>query len=187
MIKVDLHYIRKHSRWLACCQISIIWVSWKKSQKSNIGWPPQPRTEKMLEFNMIFYVTVKTFLFTKHQNEASLVLKLLNSRTWITLKSLVVIFQALETSPDSLTSAASATSLASSASTAQFRQKTTWSWWSDLPWHQNDQYWSIFVEWIIKNFTDIWNFLCWRLLRPVYVTFLNFFWWNSNGGYLATW
>ena len=34
----------------------------------------------MLKFNMIFYVTVKTFLFTKHQNEASLVLKLLQRR-----------------------------------------------------------------------------------------------------------
>ena len=48
---------------------------------------------------MIFYDTVKTFRFSKHQNEVTLVLKLLNSRTWITLKSSVVIFQALETSP----------------------------------------------------------------------------------------
>jgi hypothetical protein len=59
----------------------------------------------------------KNILF-KHQNKVILVLKLLNSRTWKTLKSTVVIFQVLETSPASLTSAASATSLASTASRA---------------------------------------------------------------------
>ena len=37
----------------------------------------------------------------------------------------VVIFQALETSPASLTSVASATSMASTASKAQFPQKTS--------------------------------------------------------------
>ena len=57
------------------------------------------------------------------QNKVKLVLKLLNSRTWKTLKSTVVIFQALETSAASLTSAASATLLASTASKAQFPQK----------------------------------------------------------------
>ena len=62
--------------------------------------------------------------FSKHQNKVILVLKLLNSRTWKTLKSSVVIFQALETSSASLTSSASATSLASTAFKAQFPQKT---------------------------------------------------------------
>ena len=51
------------------------------------------------------------------------VLKILNSRTWKNLKSSVVIFQALETSPASLTSVVSATSLASTASKAQFPKK----------------------------------------------------------------
>ena len=37
----------------------------KKNQKSNIGWPQKPLTEKMLKFNMIFYATVKAFLFFK--------------------------------------------------------------------------------------------------------------------------
>ena len=68
----------------------------------------------------------QNIFFSKHQNKVILVLKLLNSRTWKTLKSTVVIFQALETSP---------------ASKAQFPQKTSWSWWSDHHWHQNDHYW----------------------------------------------
>ena len=41
------------------------------------------------------------------------------------LEGSAVIFQALETSPASLTSVASATSLASTASKAQFTQKTS--------------------------------------------------------------
>jgi hypothetical protein len=65
---------------------------------------------------MSFHDSVKKIFFSKHQNNVILVLKLLSSRTWKTLKSTVVIFQALKTSPASLTSAASATSLASTAS-----------------------------------------------------------------------
>ena len=56
-----------------------------------------------------------------HQNKVILVLKLLNSRTWMTS---VVIFQALETFVTSLTLEAPVTSLASTASTALFPQKT---------------------------------------------------------------
>ena len=59
----------------------------------------------------------------------------------MTLKSSIVIGQALETTGASLTSAASATSLASLASTALFSQKTSWSLCFDHQWHQNDQYW----------------------------------------------
>ena len=166
MIMVGLSYIKKHSRWLACSQISSIWVSTKKFQKSTIGWPHQPPTENMLRFNIIFNATVKTF-FSKHLNK--------------------VIFQALKTSPASLTSVASATSL---TSTAQFPQKTSWSWWSDHPQHQNHQYWSIFVEWIIKNPIFHWYWVPSLseagLLRPAYVTFSKNFWWNSNVGYLGT-
>ena len=80
--------------------------------------PQRPRTEKLLKFNMSFHDSVEKVLFSKHQNKVILVLKILNSRTWKTQKSTVVVFQALETSPASLTSAASATSLASTASKA---------------------------------------------------------------------
>jgi hypothetical protein len=47
MITVGLSYIGKHSWWLACSQISTIWVSSKKDQKCHIGWPQQPPTEKV--------------------------------------------------------------------------------------------------------------------------------------------
>jgi hypothetical protein len=60
----------------------------------------------------------KNFFFEtskKYQNK-------LNSRTWMTLKSLLVIFKPLETYEASLASSASATSLASTASTALFPQ-----------------------------------------------------------------
>ena len=54
MITVGLSYIRKHSWWLlACSQFECH----KKIQKSNIGWPQQPPTEKMLKFNL-FYDTL---------------------------------------------------------------------------------------------------------------------------------
>ena len=97
-------------------------VSSVSFQNSNIGWPQQPPTEKLLKFNMTFHdSTKKTFFFKtskKYQNR-------LNSRTWMTLKSLLVISEPLETSAASLASSASATSLASTASTALFPQKTS--------------------------------------------------------------
>ena len=83
-----------------------------------------------------------------------LVLKLLNSRTWMTPQSSIVIFQALETSAASLTSVSSASSLASTASTAStafISQKTSWSWLFDHPCHQNDQRRSLVMEWILKS------------------------------------
>ena len=102
-----------------CLKVSVwswdldIWVLSTNFQKSNIDWPQQPPIEKVLKFSKNFHDSVKIIL----------VLRLLNSRTRITLKSSVVIFQAFETSTASLTSvtsAASATSLASTASTAPF-------------------------------------------------------------------
>ena len=102
-----------------CLKLSVwswgldIWVLSTNFQKSNIDWPQQPPIEKVLKFSKNFHDSVKIIL----------VLRLLNSRTRITLKSSVVIFQALETSTASMTSVAStasATSLASTAYTASF-------------------------------------------------------------------
>ena len=62
----------------------------------DLMWPQQPPTEKVLKFNMIFHDSTKKYFCSKHQNKAILVFKLMNSRTWTTLKSLVVIFQALK-------------------------------------------------------------------------------------------
>ena len=114
-------------------------------------------------------------IFSKHQNKIIFVIELINSRSRMTLKSSVAIFRTLKTSAASLTSAASATSLVSTDSTALFSQKTSWSWWFDHQWHQNDQYQTFCMEWI-----DIWYLFCQRLLRPAYVIFLKTGQWNSN-------
>ena len=97
-----------------------------------------------------------------------------NSRTWMTLKSSVVIFLGPRTSAASFTWSTPATSLTSTASKTLFHQKTSCSKWLVHPWHQNVQYWPLFVKWIIKNpiFTDIWYFFWLRLLRPADVIFL---------------
>ena len=94
------------------------------------------------------------------------------------LKSSLVILQAFKTSAASLTSVASAASVASTASTAIFSQRISWSSLIDHPWHQNDRYWSLFMESIIKS-PIVYSF-CQRLLRPAYVTFLKTGWWNSK-------
>ena len=67
MITVGLSYIKKHSWWLVCSQESTIWVSSKKFQKSNIGWPQQPPTKKMLKFKTILFY--QKIIVSKHQNQ----------------------------------------------------------------------------------------------------------------------
>ena len=47
-----------------------IWVLSTSFEKSNIGWTQQPLTERMLKFDMNFYDSTKTFLFSKHQSKA---------------------------------------------------------------------------------------------------------------------
>jgi hypothetical protein len=92
----------------------------KKIYLMQSQWPP---TEKVLKFNMSLHDCVKKS-FSKTSKEIDNSPQKLNSRTWKTLKSSIVILQALETSAASLTSAASATSLASTGFKAQFPQKT---------------------------------------------------------------
>ena len=133
--------------------------------------PQRPPTEKVPKFNMSFHDSVKKLLFSKHQSKVIIILKLLNSRTWKTLKSSVVIFQALENSPASLTSAASATSLASTASKAQFPKKlldpdgliitgTKITNTGHFLWNWSPK---------IQFFTNIWQSFWRRLLRPIEV------------------
>ena len=120
---------------------------------------------------MGFHNSVKKNCFSKHQNKIIFVLKLMNSRFRMTLKSSVVIFRALETSAALLTSAAKLTSLASTASTALFPQKSNGLIFNGIKitntgpflWNESSK---------IQIFTDIWYLFCWRLLRPTYVTFL---------------
>ena len=127
------------------------------------------------------------FNLMKKQCEIIWVLRLLNSRTRMTLKSSIVILQALETTAASLTSVASATSLASTASTALFSQKTSWSQWSDHQWHQNDQYWSFFVEWFIKNLNFHW-YMALFLLEAVEASLCYFFenWWMKHSNAITS-
>ena len=46
------------------------WVSSTCFQKSNIDWPQQPPTEKVLKFNMIFHDSTPKNFFIKHKNKA---------------------------------------------------------------------------------------------------------------------
>ena len=82
-------------------------------------------------------------IFSKHKNKAEF--KYLDE-----FEVLSSDFPGLKTSAASMTSVASAASMASMTSTASFYIKNSFLWF-DHPWHQNDQYWSISVEWIIKN------------------------------------
>ena len=70
---------------------------------------------------MSFHDSVKNFFF-KNSEESDISPQIIEFKN---LEDSAVIFQALETSPASLTSVASATSLASTASKAQFTQKTS--------------------------------------------------------------
>ena len=121
-----------------------IWVSSTSFQKSSIGLPQQPPTEKVLKFNVIFHDSAQNFSFSKHPNKAEF-------NDMDDSEVLSSDFPGLRTSAASMTSTASTTSIASMTSTASFHQKIYWSWWLDHSWHQNDQYLSLFVEWIIKN------------------------------------
>ena len=38
-------------------------------QKSNIGWPHQPPTEKLLKYSLIFHDSIEKLFFSKHQND----------------------------------------------------------------------------------------------------------------------
>ena len=57
-------------------------------KKSNIDWPQQPPKEKVLKFN-IFHNSNKKYFFQNIKIKLSF-------RTWMTLKSSVVIFQTIE-------------------------------------------------------------------------------------------
>jgi hypothetical protein len=74
-----------------------------------------------------------------------------------------------------MTSVASAASMASMTSTASFHQKIYRSWWFDHPYHPNDQYQSLFVEWIIKNPIFNW-YLILFLSKDVEAIGCYFFW-----------
>ena len=115
------------------------------------------------------------FSLSKHQNKAEFK-KLYGSEVFSS------DFPGLKTYAVSMVSTASTTSVASMTFTASFHQKNYWSWWLDTPCQPNHQYWSFFVEWIIKNPNFYWYlyFFCRKLLRSADIVFSKTGWWNSN-------
>ena len=134
-----------------------IWVSSTSFQKSNIGWPQQPPTEKVLNFNTIFHDPTKKLSFSKNQNKAEF--KNLDDSEVLSSD-----FSDLRTSAASVTSTASTTSVASMTSSASFHQKNYWAWCFHQPWHQND-----LLMWDgsskTQYFIDFWHISFWRLWR----------------------
>ena len=98
------------SRGLPIC------VSSTSFQKSSIGWPQQPLTEKVLKFNLMFHDYNKKYLFSKHQNKAEF--RNLNDSAFISRD-----FPGLTSFEASMTSTVLTTSVASMTSTASFHQK----------------------------------------------------------------
>ena len=148
-----------------------ICVSSTSFQKNYIGWPQQPLTEKVLKFNMIFHDSTQKIFFQNIKIK-------LNSNAWMTLKSSVVIFQALKPLQPQW---------------PQWPQQPQWPQWPRQPhfikkstdpdgliipstqmtntspflWNGSSK---------IQFFTDIWYPFCRRLWRPANVTFLKTGW-----------
>ena len=132
------------SWWLVGSGGFTIWVSSITFKKSSIGWPQQLPTEKGLKFNVMLFDSTQNFFFSKYPNKAEF-----NDKD--DSEVLSSDFPGLWTSAASMTSTASTTSMASMTSTASYHQNIYWSWYMDHSWHQNYQYLSLFVEWIIKS------------------------------------
>ena len=121
--------IKKNMQVIFCLKAlkfsgSDIWVSSASFQKSNIGWPQQPPTAKLI------FTWLSWFIQFFFQN---IKIKKISPK-YIELKSLddsEVLSSGFEDLKTSLISAASTTSLASPASKALFYQGTSWSWWLD--------------------------------------------------------
>ena len=75
--------------WLVTSGVVGIWVSSTSFLKSNISWPQQLLTKKVVNFNMIYHESNKSIFYPNIKIK-------LNSRTLMTLKPSVVIFQTLE-------------------------------------------------------------------------------------------
>ena len=93
-----------------------ILVSSTSFQKSSIGRPQKPLTEKVLKFNEIFCDSTQNFFFSKHTNEAKY-------NDMDDSEVLSSDFPGLRTSAASMTSTASTTSMASMTSTDSFHQR----------------------------------------------------------------
>jgi len=136
-------------------------------QKSNLGCPQQPPTEKVQKLkNYISWFHPKK-CFSKHQNKA----KFNNLDDSGVLSN---DFPGLRVSVASMNSTASTASAASMTSTASFYKRNYWVLCFHQPWHQNDLYWSLNVQWIIENPLFYW-FMAHFLLEAVEASLSYFF------------
>ena len=113
-------------------------------QKSNMGWPQQPQTEKVQKLKNDISWFHRKIWFSKQQNKAKFN-KLGDSRV------LSNDFPSLKIYVGSMTSTASTAPVASMTSTASFHKMNYWVLCLRQPWHQNYLSWSYNVKWIIKN------------------------------------
>ena len=115
--------------------------------------------KRCINWKMIFHDSTKKKCFSKHQNKP----KFNNLDDSGVLSN---DFPGLRISVASMTSTASTASVASMTSTVSFYKRNYWVLCFHQPWHQNDQSWSLKVEWSIKNPLFYW-FLAPFLLEAV--------------------
>ena len=136
-------------------------------QKNYIVWPHQPPTENFLRFKMIFHDSTKEFWFQNIEIK-------LSSRTWMTMESSVVIFQALEPLQPHWPQRPLQTHWPHQPLQPYFIKRipdpdgciipsTKMTNTGPFLWNGSSK---------VQFFTDSWYPFCRRLLRPVYVTFL---------------
>ena len=95
-----------------------ICVSYASLKKSNIGWPQQPQSEKVLKFKMVFFDSTPNSIFSKHQNKAEI-------QNMDDFEVLINAFPDIRTSAASTTSSTSTASMASTTSEALIYQRTS--------------------------------------------------------------
>ena len=106
----------------------------------------------------------------------------LNSITWMTLKSLGVIFQALKLcSLNDLNSLNNLNGLNDLDSLISSKKILILGWIISGTKMTNTRSFLLNRSSIIQFFTNIWYLICQRLLRPADTIFLKTCWWNSNG------
>ena len=153
-----------------------IWVSSTSFQKSNMGWPQQPPTEKVLKFNLILHDSTQKLSFSKHQCKAEF--KILDDSEVLSsdfpgLKNLCSLNDL-----DGLNNLSGLNDLDSLISSKKNTHPDGWI----IPTTKmtNTSFFLRNRPPKIQLFPNIWYPFCRRLWRPAYVTFLKTGWWNSN-------
>jgi hypothetical protein len=140
---------------------------------------PLSSTASVLRDGKISRSLFNKMYFATHINLVNLATRLLILGMWVVLKISVASMTSTDlitslawmistafltsenqkqsgTSAASITYTASTTSAASMTSSDSFHQKNYWAWFFHQSWHQNDLFWSLSVEWIIKSALFYW-------------------------------